>query len=735
MPLGLAAGTYHLMCASSSGGGALVLTLAPIDPTNHDYIANAKEIDALPYHDTFDGGAATWEDGDPSCNSYHAGFWHHLNAESGACLTTAGSQAIVDVYLGGIGSLSDVSCGTSYYYNGGEQTFYVAAGESYYLHASSGGTGALALGLVSDGSDGDGDGVPDTCDNCPASANSDQLDSDHDRVGDACDLCPFVAYDNQYDNDHDGIGNACDNCPDIWNATQSDGDGDAYGDVCDNCPSVANNGQTDSDRDRVGDLCDNCYRTANADQSNLDGDGRGDACDLCVEDVAVYPAGWSRSGDLVTSRKAYGATLLELGPFAGQVLIVGGVSGRGAIGPAGNYRLLASTELYDPQSGTWREHFPLPRANAGISATALTTGSDAGKVLVIGNGTYGGRSFVTIEPTVEGGPWLYDPADGSFIAAPEAPFSIIIEPTALRLLDGRVLVQGLSLLRGASEGDFYAFYYYPESQSWSYEPGLDAKLGEPYAASATLLDDGRVFLRSESSIAAIIYDPVSDTGFIGAALEKDPRGAAVATLPGGRVLAVGGHFNGGAVGIYDVAADAWSAGEPLPNVRRSDVAAVRLLDGRVIVPGGFTVDMEYPVQNTMRRTDVYEPRGDDDGDGILDGDDLCPCGDEVPPVIAASAATPSLLWPPNGQLVPVRIDTSASDACGAEVTCLVSGVSGDGDSGDSDWRITGPATLELRARHGQRNTERVYSVTVTCLDDAGNAATATTTVVVPRDNR
>jgi len=39
----------------------------------------------------------------------------------------------------------------------------------------------------------DGDGVPDTRDNCPTIANADQLDTDGDGIGDACDQCPDTA--------------------------------------------------------------------------------------------------------------------------------------------------------------------------------------------------------------------------------------------------------------------------------------------------------------------------------------------------------------------------------------------------------------------------------------------------------------------------------------------------------------------------------------------------------------
>ncbi len=51
--------------------------------------------------------------------------------------------------------------------------------------------------------DGDGDGIPDTSDNCPATANTDQANADGDAQGNACDA----------DDDNDGVPDAADKCP------------------------------------------------------------------------------------------------------------------------------------------------------------------------------------------------------------------------------------------------------------------------------------------------------------------------------------------------------------------------------------------------------------------------------------------------------------------------------------------------------------------------------------------
>jgi hypothetical protein len=164
--------------------------------------------------------------------------------------------------------------------------------------------------------DRDGDGDPDTADNCPDTANADQLDSDKDGKGDACDD----------DDDNDGVKDATDNCPLVANvdqkdtnkdgkgdACQDDDDGDGVKDATDNCPLAANADQADGDGDGKGDVCDNCAAIANADQADTDVDGTGDLCDAESVDSAALlyvPAGET-------------VTLSGAKCYTGQILVAG----------------------------------------------------------------------------------------------------------------------------------------------------------------------------------------------------------------------------------------------------------------------------------------------------------------------------------------------------------------------------------------------------------------------------
>lgn len=104
------------------------------------------------------------------------------------------------------------------------------------------------------GPDGDGDGVPDSEDNCPLTPNADQADTDADTIGNVCDACPL---DPLNDVDGDGICGDVDNCPNTSNPDQADADHNGVGNVCD--------ASNDTDGDGIPNTSDGCPHSPPAD--------------------------------------------------------------------------------------------------------------------------------------------------------------------------------------------------------------------------------------------------------------------------------------------------------------------------------------------------------------------------------------------------------------------------------------------------------------------------------------
>jgi hypothetical protein len=110
------------------------------------------------------------------------------------------------------------------------------------------------------------------------------------------------------------------------------------------------------------------------------------------------------------------------------------------------------------------------------------------------------------------------------------------------------------------------------------------------------------------------------------------------------------------------------------------------------------------------------------------------------PVISPVTATPWLLWPPNHRMRSVTLDYTATDTCGP-VTCGLAVTSdeplngtGDGDT-TPDWEVLDATRVRLRAERAGMLDGRLYTVTVTCRDSAGNEATAPAEVTVPLSRR
>jgi uncharacterized repeat protein (TIGR01451 family) len=109
----------------------------------------------------------------------------------------------------------------------------------------------------------------------------------------------------------------------------------------------------------------------------------------------------------------------------------------------------------------------------------------------------------------------------------------------------------------------------------------------------------------------------------------------------------------------------------------------------------------------------------------------------LPPVITDVAATPSTLWPPNHQMVLVKVGYDVADQCGVPV-CRLAVTSDEPRNGRGDgctirdWKVIDDHKVLLRAERSAHGDGRVYTIAVTCTDADGGAATATTTVRVPK---
>jgi hypothetical protein len=112
--------------------------------------------------------------------------------------------------------------------------------------------------------------------------------------------------------------------------------------------------------------------------------------------------------------------------------------------------------------------------------------------------------------------------------------------------------------------------------------------------------------------------------------------------------------------------------------------------------------------------------------------------DTTAPVITSLNASPAVLWPPNHQMVSVKVSGQADEAVSAVTGRILSVTSnepdnglGDGDTA-GDIVITGSDTVNLRAERAAKGNGRIYTILFEARDAAGNASTKTVTVTVPK---
>ena len=258
---------------------------------------------------------------------------------------------------------------------------------------------------------------------------------------------------------------------------------------------------------------------------------------------------WSGTGPLGEARWRHTATVLQ----DGRVLVAGGFGGPYAPG-ANAQPVLATAELYDPQTGTWSPTAPMATRRALHAAALLPDG----RVMVAGGRTCASPppaacNFTFVTPTIE----LFDPSTGTWSAG-----GVLNAPrhttAAAVLADGKVLV-----------------------------PGGFVGAGSPSGTADT-------------------YDPATGTSTLTGPLNvaRSRQGAAV--LGTGRVLVAVGFQGGRSSEVYDPATRAWTrTGDMLLAAgTRFNFTFAELPDGKALVAGGWT----NPASLADRRTaEVFDP--------------------------------------------------------------------------------------------------------------------------------
>jgi Galactose oxidase, central domain len=220
----------------------------------------------------------------------------------------------------------------------------------------------------------------------------------------------------------------------------------------------------------------------------------------------------------------YSATLLA----NGRVLFTGGFDGTNAV---------SSAELYDPTSETFVPTGSLNVARAGPSSTLL----GSGKILIAGGVYYTGVIPYTAVAHYLASAELYDPATGTFKLTGSLHTARSSQSATL-LKNGNVLLAA-GQNSGANGGYLSsAELYNPPTGKFTVTGSLNTPriLHRAHLLSSgqVLIVAGNHF---GSIASAELYDPASGTFSNTASLNTPRQGHASALLTNGQVLAVGGY--------------------------------------------------------------------------------------------------------------------------------------------------------------------------------------------------
>jgi len=183
-----------------------------------------------------------------------------------------------------------------------------------------------------------------------------------------------------------------------------------------------------------------------------------------------------------------------------------------------------------------------------------------------------------------------------------------------------------------------------------------------------------------------------------------------------------------AVGVSDIGTDRLPNGdEPAVSVAVPELIAIDNCAGVTVSRTGVPANNLFPVGETLITYTATDVSGN-----AVSVTQTVTVVDNTPPVISGATASPSMLWPPNHDMVDVMVTYEAADNCAILESWLSASSNQAGAGSSSDWEIVDAHHVRLRAARSGRWGERLYTVTITAKDIHGNLSTQDVTVRVPR---
>ncbi len=292
---------------------------------------------------------------------------------------------------------------------------------------------------------------------------------------------------------------------------------------------------------------------------------------------------WAQTGDLAQARRTH------FGIFVNRGFLVGGGCANGTCSPG----YLPSAEFYDPATGKWSAAGTIISSGVVWPVAALLPGN---QVLVAGgvvtNGS-GGAATTACE--------IWDPASNLWTPTGSLTTGRYLH-MGLLLPTGKVLVVGGSTSTSGGQ-TATAELFDPSSGKWSAGASLsNARVQAQLTmlGGRPLLTGGDASTNVSPSLDAWFYNPASDTWSAAGSTAQGHILAQATALPDGRLLLSGGEFGRSDTEIYDPVMNSWSTGPTMVDGRDQHVAAiVNTPSGlAVLAAGGFSESPVFGFTNT-----------------------------------------------------------------------------------------------------------------------------------------